>query len=326
MRASMGTSVKSDAQRRLGKWLQQINSSAYDGRVRSLWQNAAIHYINSVMPGSVKPSTAERYLVSLRQVAPILHDIYVDEIDEEKIGDLITERKLDEITNATIRRDLTAISHVLRAAKIKKWCAHNAAATYDRDQIPEIRAPIELPTDAEVDAAIAAVPPMMGKIMRIAEKTGMRENEIVTLERNQSRTAKDGTPQIWLLKTKTNCPRVIRLGGPLLGEALEVLNSMPSHANCRLYFWHDDGESFKNFASNYAEQKTSHKFRFRFHGLRHKFAVDYLRHGGNIYDLQKILGHKSIKTTEIYLNYLDPEEQKIATFGPGFYPITARQA
>ncbi len=51
-----------------------------------------------------------------------------------------------------------------------------------------------------------------------------------------------------------------------------------------------------------------------------------LRRGGNIYDVQKILGHSSIKTTELNLNYLDPEEQKIATFGPGFQPVAARSA
>jgi hypothetical protein len=37
---------------------------------------------------------------------------------------------------------------------------------------------------------------MMGMMMRLAEKNGMRENEIVTLERSQLRKAKDGTPQI----------------------------------------------------------------------------------------------------------------------------------
>jgi integrase/recombinase XerD len=58
----------------------------------------------------------------------------------------------------------------------------------------------------------------------------------------------------------------------------------------------------------------------RFHDLRHFFAVSYLRAGGNIYDLQKTLGHTSIKTTEIYLDFLTPEEQHIAMFGPAQKP------
>ena len=41
------------------------------------------------------------------------------------------------------------------------------------------------------------------------------------------------------------------------------------------------------------------------HCFRHTFAVNYLRNGGNIYYLSRILGHKSVKTTEIYLRTTD---------------------
>ncbi|MBN1175657.1 tyrosine-type recombinase/integrase [Candidatus Woesearchaeota archaeon] len=39
------------------------------------------------------------------------------------------------------------------------------------------------------------------------------------------------------------------------------------------------------------------------HVLRHTFAVTYLHKGGNLRALQAILGHSSITTTDIYLNY-----------------------
>jgi integrase/recombinase XerD len=39
------------------------------------------------------------------------------------------------------------------------------------------------------------------------------------------------------------------------------------------------------------------------HVLRHTFAVCYLHKGGNLRALQAILGHSSITTTDIYLNY-----------------------
>ena len=39
------------------------------------------------------------------------------------------------------------------------------------------------------------------------------------------------------------------------------------------------------------------------HVLRHTFAVCYIHRGGNIRALQSILGHSSIVTTDIYLNY-----------------------
>ena len=34
------------------------------------------------------------------------------------------------------------------------------------------------------------------------------------------------------------------------------------------------------------------------HGTRHTFATHYMMDGGNLWDLQKILGHADIKTTE----------------------------
>ena len=54
---------------------------------------------------------------------------------------------------------------------------------------------------------------------------------------------------------------------------------------------------------------------FRFHDLRHRHAVDWLKNGKSIYDLQLRLGHTSVKTTEIYLTYLTPEEQRRVKFG-----------
>lgn len=47
------------------------------------------------------------------------------------------------------------------------------------------------------------------------------------------------------------------------------------------------------------------------HTLRHSFAVGYLRAGGNLFYLSKILGHTSVKTTEKYLQSLGIEDFKV---------------
>ena len=62
-------------------------------------------------------------------------------------------------------------------------------------------------------------------------------------------------------------------------------------------------------------QKQEQQFQsFRFHDLRHRHAVDWLKSGRSIYDLQQRLGHTSVKTTEIYLAFLTPEEKRQAMF------------
>jgi integrase len=56
----------------------------------------------------------------------------------------------------------------------------------------------------------------------------------------------------------------------------------------------------------------------RFHDLRHTFASHFMMNGGNIYDLQKILGHTSLEMTQRYA-HLAPEHlvqaSNVVSFG-----------
>lgn len=40
-----------------------------------------------------------------------------------------------------------------------------------------------------------------------------------------------------------------------------------------------------------------------FHALRHTFASNYMMNGGNVFDLQKLLGHTDIKMTMRYAHF-----------------------
>ncbi len=48
----------------------------------------------------------------------------------------------------------------------------------------------------------------------------------------------------------------------------------------------------------------------RIHDLRHSFASLFLLDGGDIFKLSRILGHSSVKTTEIYLGLSLEREQR----------------
>ena len=44
------------------------------------------------------------------------------------------------------------------------------------------------------------------------------------------------------------------------------------------------------------------------HTLRHTFAVSYLRNGGNLFYLSRVLGHSSVTTTQKYLQSVNVDD------------------
>ncbi|MFK8288445.1 tyrosine-type recombinase/integrase [Capnocytophaga canimorsus] len=48
--------------------------------------------------------------------------------------------------------------------------------------------------------------------------------------------------------------------------------------------------------------------RVSFHTARHTFATNFLRKGGKVEDLQKLLDHSDISTTMIYVHIIETEQ------------------
>lgn len=307
-RRSLRTTSKTVAKERLKQFREESEHLAYYKENRHSWKEAVVQYAQTILPGAVKPNTAKRYLVSLKQVGPHLESLFVDEVNFKAIGKLVTTRKRDGATNATIRRDLTAVSRVLAATVSWGWREDNPAKTWDRDVIPERRDPIARVSDEALAQYLAKCPAGFGRVVRLLALTGMRQNEAVTLRRGQLRKQ---TREIHLAKTKSR-PRVITV----TQEAWDVINEAPLHLAHDFVFTSEramargaDGQPevagpFANFASRFAQIRARAKTAFRCHDLRHEFAIRELESGRDIYDLSRHLGHSSVKVTEMYLDYV----------------------
>ena len=278
-----------------------------------LWQEAVISW-NEVASTLISESTQKRYLVSLAQCTKALERKALHQIDAACLRDLIKGRREQGASNATIRRDLTAISAVLSHAQDEGWVEQNVALLVNRRRIPERRDPIMLPTEASITAILEVLPPKLADICLFAIETGMRQNEIVQLDWSCIDFARAVAT---IHKTKGSKLRTV----PLTPAALVILRRQPKAPNSPVVFWKGDGAVIDWVSTVFGKwsRKRSQQMpdfvRFRFHDLRHLFAVRYLQNGGSIYILQGIMGHTSVKTTEIYLAYLTPDKQQVAKLG-----------
>jgi integrase/recombinase XerD len=258
--------------------------------------------------------TVQRYVCSLDQWAPYLEHKMLHDVTSRFIADVVRARQKEGISNATIKRDLVAVSSVNNFAVAQGWRDDNPTLAAMK-ATKEKRFPIVLPEQANIDLLIARCPGMIADLTRVASATGAREEELVTAHRHQ---VDHNRRQMTLIGNGSKRTRVIDLE-PFGGY--ELLRALPAYARSPFLFWHSDGEDYKNFASQIAAivgrtavwaKANGIAFRaFRFHDLRHLHAVNWLKDGRSIYDLQKRLGHTSIKTTEGYLQFLTAEEELI---------------
>jgi integrase/recombinase XerD len=321
-RASLRTDDPKQARGRLAGWRKEIErQQALAGIERFTFKEAVVRWLEVHLPRQVKPAVVERYKVSIRALDPHFGECHLDEIDQRKIARFI-ESRTTTVTNATVRRDITALSQLLAAARSWGWIEYNVAAGLDLSQVRERREPITLPAEEDIQRVLDAAPPRMAALLRLLDLTGMRENEAVRLQRAAIDWA-DRT--ITLIHTKTNRPRAIRWETPG-GDAGPVLRSLDLSDDSPFLFPLDaSGKPYQNFSSNFgrviravAEKcaKEGVPFRrWRVHDLRHRFAVRALRSGMGIYHLQQHLGHRSIVTTEIYLDFLPPDLRERARAG-----------
>ncbi|BAL75963.1 phage integrase [Bradyrhizobium cosmicum] len=289
-----------------------------------------------------------RYASSLATLQPHLEGLYVDEIDTRLIGDIVrirqtvarvpTNRKHPvTVSIATIKRDLTALSSVMDYCVDEGWRDDNPVLAWlkpggrRKSRLKERRDPIVLPELVHVQMVVNAAPGLKAALVISATRTGARLDELV--QANRAHLDRD-RKQLTVIG-KRNKLRVIDLVDGPDDFGWEVLSKLPISLETKALFWHrreakkrsrhgqQPAERYSNLNFDRLikrvaaqAQKQDQDFRpFRFHDLRHLHAVLWLKSGRSIYVLQQRLGHTSVKTTEMYLVYLTPEEKQRVMLG-----------
>jgi len=300
-RWSLQTSDPKIAKKARDEEVARLKNAAYHGIVQITFDEVLPHWVKWIEK-QVGPNTSARYAVSLAQIQPWLQGKFLDQITIKLVSEIAAGR---DTSNATKKRDLNALSSVLRYAMTRGWKEDNPVLNFlHQKPLKERRDPIILPLIEDVEKVIADAPGAFAHLIRAAWLTGARQNELVEARRDQL----DLKAKTLTVIGKGNKRRTIDLkpfDGWKLFEALQFKSDY--------VFWHGPGEKYHNASSRFAAitARLNLKHRFRFHDLRHLHAVEWLRSGRSIYDLQQRMGHSSIKVTEIYLEFLTPDQVRL---------------
>lgn len=230
------------------------------------------------------------------------------ELNEKSIKDflfyLIDNKKL---SNSTIRIYYSAIKFLFVYTLGKAW---------ELENIPQIKQTRKLPvyfTFKEVEAIIRHADFIKHKVMLMTiYASGLRVSECRNLK----------VTDIFRhnMKLKISQAKGFKDRYTILSETcLEYL--IKYWRACRPELWLFPGRnqtepiSVRAIQHAYylAKEKAGIKKQGGVHCLRHSFATHALEAGGGIFQLQKLMGHKNLKTTMVYVHL---QEEKIVTKSP----------
>jgi site-specific recombinase XerD len=144
--------------------------------------------------------------------------------------------------------------------------------------------------------------------------TGLRVHELINLEMDN----------VWLeeglikVLGKGNKERLVPIGKQvrkLLWRYITRYRPEPARPNLNNLFLNRDGRPLtKNrvdsIMKRYGKMAGLTGIRCSPHTLRHTFAISYLRNGGDVFSLQKILGHSSLEMTRRYCELANVDIKK----------------
>jgi len=132
----------------------------------------------------------------------------------------------------------------------------------------------------------------------LAIDTGVRIDEMITLTKDRL-----NLEQLMItVKGKGNKERIL----PISNECKKVIQRFlrkhdfnvvfPTRQEAKLYYWN----TLRNF-KEVCNKVGITGVRTSWHTLRHSFATSYIRDGGNVFYLQRVLGHTDLTTTKVYV-------------------------
>lgn len=278
------------------------------------------YWLKDVAP--LKRSYKDQISIIEKHLRPLFGKIKLKDINQEHGQTYIVSK--GELSKKTIANHLTVLISMLNFAKDMKWMR----------EVPKIRKPkiprrgsafSYLRNDDELQRFLDAAKEVGENVYVLylmAVLTGMRAGELAGLHWADVDFCNRSICVQYSFTEPTKSEEIRHI--PILDSLLPILEKWREKKITDLVFNSTRGtmlgesariyqETFKmvldNANFNRAMKNGKNRHYIVFHDLRHTFASHWMMKGGDIYRLQKILGHSSIELTQCYA-HLSPHIYK----------------
>jgi integrase len=234
------------------------------------------------------------------QILPAIGKKYLDEISMQVISDMHQGLKAKGYKPGTCNRSLVLVRYAFNLAL--RWNIPGVS-TNPTKHLPLLDDPTGKrdrylsKTEAHrlLDAVTQSDNPMLKHVIHMLLMTGARKREVLDAKWKDF----DLEKRQWCIPiNKLGRPRYV----PISDGVLELLKNLPRDGQNPYVFPNPDtGKPYREiFKSWHTARKLAGLSDVRIHDLRHSFASFLVNSGRSLYEVQRILGHTQIKTTQRY--------------------------
>jgi len=234
-----------------------------------------------------------------RRAAPIIY--------KNKKGE-ITKTKARSI--GSVNRELMLLSAILTLAVAKKEIATNPLKGVKPLEGETGRERYLLPEEEErLMAELTGRRAHLRDMVVLAINSGLREGELFSLEVRDVDFNRDA---IHVRKSKNGEDRFVPMNETSRGVLVELVADARRKNHSFIFTNPDTGTKYTSVKTAWANVcRMAGISNLHFHDLRHTFGTRAVDGGANLRDVQKVMGHKSIKTTEGYAHATEDGKRRV---------------
>jgi site-specific recombinase XerD len=257
----------------------------------------------------VKPEDLRRY-IQLLQERPKWHDHPTIKTKDDGLSPHTVASYVRSIRSfwAWLKREGFIKKNPLKRVQVPK-APRKIVSTFTVEQVDSLLKVIPIKRHSGYrDYAIIIA--LYGTGMRSAELTGLKLED-VDLVGGQIRVTGKGGKQ-----------RSVYMSATVFKVLFKYLHNRRPKVGSDYFFVHDNGQPLTRYylahrLQAYGKKAKIKDIRCSPHTLRHSFAVGYLRRGGDVFTLQRILGHSTLEMTRHYAEVADSDvEERQKPFSP----------